>query len=56
MEIDDTRKELVNLNNSVRKQARLIENVENGFYSNGIRSIYLPKDQRVSLPNRDHFP
>ena len=37
---------------SANKQQKLIENIENGVYTNGIRSAYIPQKEKPKIPDR----
>lgn len=51
-EIHATRNEVVNLYKICKKMNTIIENVEKGVYTNGIRSAYIPKKEKPKLPDR----
>lgn len=51
-EIHTARDEIVNLYKVCRKQQTIIENIEKGFYTNGIRSAYIPQKDKPKIPDR----
>lgn len=51
-EIHTAREEIVNLYKICKKQQKIIENVENGVYTNGIRSAYIPQKEKPKIPDR----
>lgn len=40
----------------IQKQARVIDNIENGKYSGGIKQCNIPAMDKPSFPSRDAFP
>lgn len=51
-EIHTAREEIVALYKACKKQQTIIENVENGVYTNGIRSAYIPQREKPKIPDR----
>lgn len=51
-EIHATREEVINLYKICKKMNTVIENVEKGVYTNGIRSAYIPQREKPKLPDR----
>jgi len=51
-EIHNARDEIVNLYKVCKKLNKVVENVENGVYSNGIRSAYIPQKDKAKIPDR----
>ena len=51
-EVHNAREEIVNLYKICKKQQKLIENIENGVYTNGIRSAYIPQKEKPKIPDR----
>lgn len=48
----EARGEVIQLYQIVKKQAKLISNIENGVYSNGLKSVHIPMLERVVIPER----
>ena len=40
----------------IQKQARVIDNIENGKYSAGIKQCNIPAMDKPNFPSRDTFP
>lgn len=51
-EITTAREEIISLYKVCKKQQRLIEDIENGVYTNGIRSTYVPQKDKPKIPDR----
>ena len=51
-EIQTARSEIVNLYGIWKKYSKVIENVEKGVYTNGIRSAYIPHREVPKIPDR----
>lgn len=51
-EIHTAREEIVNLYKVCKKLQGVIENVEKGVYTNGIRSAYIPQKEKPKIPDR----
>ena len=51
-EVHNAREEIINLYKVCKKQAKIIENIENGVYTNGIRSAYIPQREKPKVPDR----
>ena len=50
--IQNGREEIVELYRICKKQKQIIENVELGLYSNGIRSAYIPNKEKPRIPDK----
>jgi hypothetical protein len=51
-EIHSARDEIVNLYKVCKKLQNIIDNVEKGVYTNGIRSAYIPQKEKPKIPDR----
>ena len=53
-EIVQAREEIVSLYKVCKKQQQIIVNVEEGVYSNGIRSCFIPNIEKPRIPDRQN--
>lgn len=54
--MQEVKDELVGVYLVVQKQAKIIDNIENGRYSGGIKQCNIPSHEKPAYPVRENFP
>mmetsp|Transcript_15441 Transcript_15441/g.13175 ORF Transcript_15441/g.13175 Transcript_15441/m.13175 type:complete len:137 (-) Transcript_15441:290-700(-) len=54
--INELKSEVMELYTCVDKHSKLVDKIENGAFSGGIKSFFIPKQEKPTLPQRGSYP